>query len=176
MFDTDVLLVQRLRPYCGELWHLAIRQLQQFCLLKVLEKETVDEQIVEMREYFKAFKNQDSNHRDYEPYFRVRTTRQLICANLFDLISTMKKFCLFYLHNCFSRPVVFILKQRVAGKLLRLVSILKNKISLAECICKKCFVRLLLQCLISCVSQKRYRYIVIGCSISLYAVLACMQV
>lgn len=36
----------------------------------VLEKETIDEQIVEMRQYFKAFKEQNSAHRNYTPYFK----------------------------------------------------------------------------------------------------------
>lgn len=36
----------------------------------VLAKGTVEEQIVEMREWFKAFKNQDHSVRDYRPYFR----------------------------------------------------------------------------------------------------------
>merc|ERR1719223_2391428 len=35
----------------------------------VLEKGTVEEQIAEMREYFKAFNEQNVSHRDYRPYF-----------------------------------------------------------------------------------------------------------
>jgi hypothetical protein len=37
----------------------------------VKNKATVEEQIVEMREYFKAFKNQDPTHRNYKPYFKA---------------------------------------------------------------------------------------------------------
>ena len=36
----------------------------------VLSKTTVDAQIAEMREYFRAFQNQDKNIRDYTPYFK----------------------------------------------------------------------------------------------------------
>merc|ERR1719326_213166 len=36
----------------------------------VSEKQTVEEQIAEMQEYFRAFKNQDTNHRDYQDYFK----------------------------------------------------------------------------------------------------------
>jgi len=36
----------------------------------VLNKTTVEEQINEMREYFRAFKKQDSSIRDYKPYFK----------------------------------------------------------------------------------------------------------
>lgn len=36
----------------------------------VLNKSTVEEQVSEMHEYFKAFKNQDRSHRDYSPYFK----------------------------------------------------------------------------------------------------------
>ena len=36
---------------------------------EVLELETVEEQIDEMREFFKAFKDQNITHRDYRPYF-----------------------------------------------------------------------------------------------------------
>eukprot|EP01062_Namystynia_karyoxenos_P082219 TRINITY_DN9220_c0_g1_i1.p1 TRINITY_DN9220_c0_g1~~TRINITY_DN9220_c0_g1_i1.p1 ORF type:complete len:1154 (+),score=325.35 TRINITY_DN9220_c0_g1_i1:393-3464(+) len=37
---------------------------------EVLAKGSVDEQIKEMREYFKAWKQQDTSIRDYKPYFR----------------------------------------------------------------------------------------------------------
>jgi len=36
----------------------------------VLSKNKVEDQIVEMREYFKAFNDQNTTHRDYRPYFR----------------------------------------------------------------------------------------------------------
>eukprot|EP01128_Nolandella_sp_AFSM9_P009702 TRINITY_DN634_c0_g1_i1.p1 TRINITY_DN634_c0_g1~~TRINITY_DN634_c0_g1_i1.p1 ORF type:complete len:836 (-),score=178.75 TRINITY_DN634_c0_g1_i1:120-2627(-) len=36
----------------------------------VLQKETVDLQVREMREYFKAWQMQDTSHRNYKPYFR----------------------------------------------------------------------------------------------------------
>ncbi|RUS88884.1 hypothetical protein EGW08_003323, partial [Elysia chlorotica] len=36
----------------------------------VKSKATVEDQIQEMREYFRAFKDQDSTHRDYRPYFK----------------------------------------------------------------------------------------------------------
>ena len=36
----------------------------------VLNLHNVSEQIVEMREYFKAFKTEDHTHRDYRPYFK----------------------------------------------------------------------------------------------------------
>jgi len=36
----------------------------------VLEKSTPAEQIIEMREYFKAFKEQNTSHRDYRPFFK----------------------------------------------------------------------------------------------------------
>ena len=37
---------------------------------EVLDQDTVDEQIVEMREWFKAWKNQDYSIRDYRQYFK----------------------------------------------------------------------------------------------------------
>ncbi|XP_078367031.1 uncharacterized protein LOC144651043 [Oculina patagonica] len=37
---------------------------------EVRNKTTVDAQIVEMREWFKAFKYQNTSHRDYRPYFK----------------------------------------------------------------------------------------------------------
>jgi len=37
----------------------------------VSDKKNVTDQILEMREYFKAFKNQDPTHRDYRPYFKA---------------------------------------------------------------------------------------------------------
>ena len=37
----------------------------------VLEKETIPDQIEEMREYFKAFKTQNKTHRDYTDYFKA---------------------------------------------------------------------------------------------------------
>ncbi|PVD28994.1 hypothetical protein C0Q70_11591 [Pomacea canaliculata] len=37
----------------------------------VLAKATVEEQVAEMKEYFRAFKNQDYTHRDYRPYFKA---------------------------------------------------------------------------------------------------------
>lgn len=36
----------------------------------VLQQHTVDEQISEMQEYFKAFHQQNVTHRDYKPYFK----------------------------------------------------------------------------------------------------------
>ncbi|XP_005104802.3 uncharacterized protein LOC101855125 [Aplysia californica] len=36
----------------------------------VTKKATVQEQIQEMREYFRAFRDQNTTHRDYRPYFR----------------------------------------------------------------------------------------------------------
>ncbi|KAJ8317585.1 hypothetical protein KUTeg_005489 [Tegillarca granosa] len=36
----------------------------------VTSKHTTAEQIQEMREYFKAFRDQDTKHRNYEPYFK----------------------------------------------------------------------------------------------------------
>ncbi|CAL1541035.1 unnamed protein product [Lymnaea stagnalis] len=42
---------------------------------EVLHKTTIQEQIVEMREWFRAFKEQNTTIRDYRPYFRP-----LLCA------------------------------------------------------------------------------------------------
>ncbi|GFR61412.1 hypothetical protein ElyMa_000102300 [Elysia marginata] len=36
----------------------------------VLDKPTLEEQILEMREYFKAFRDQNITHRDYRPHFK----------------------------------------------------------------------------------------------------------
>ena len=43
-------------------------------IFQVTEKSTVTEQIAEMKEYFKAFADQNPNHRDYRPYFKVTCT------------------------------------------------------------------------------------------------------
>lgn len=53
--------------------HICLTQCYLFNLLKwlqVLDKKTVDEQIVEMRQWFKAFRDQDHSVRDYRKHFK----------------------------------------------------------------------------------------------------------
>lgn len=38
--------------------------------MEVTGKQTVEEEIIEMKEWFRAFKNQDIKHRDYRNYFK----------------------------------------------------------------------------------------------------------
>ena len=38
---------------------------------RILRKQTVDEQVLEMREWFKAWRDQDYSVRDYRPYFKA---------------------------------------------------------------------------------------------------------
>ena len=53
---------------------------------EVLAKPTVDEQIIEMQEWFRAFKDQNTSHRDYPQYFTP-----LLCY----LEGIMFSFCFF---------------------------------------------------------------------------------